>query len=90
MKATIALSVLNESITQFINLARIPVVVSGRLAKVVSIHKIISRVIWRININHLDFTKIILSNKFENFKVISFDIQIFCIIKVNTSFSART
>ncbi len=50
------------------------------------IHKIIARIIWRVNVNHLDLAHIRVLEQFQNFEVITLDIQILCILPVHTFF----
>ena len=48
------------------------------------IHKIIARIIWRVDIYHLNLTHIGVLKQLQNFEVIAFDIEILCMLPVHT------
>ena len=88
MKTAISIAINRELIAKFVSIVdHIPLRRSNN--KIIIINKLISRVIGRININDFNFTKVILTEKLKHFKVITFDIQVFSIIEVDTFFSAR-
>ena len=57
---------------------------------VIRIHKFLPRIVRRININHFDLSRIWLTEKFEHFQIVPFQIQVFGCIPVNAFLFAGT
>ena len=60
------------------------------MAKIIFIDKIISRVVRRIYVNHLDFAQVVLTKKFQHLQIVSLYVEIFGVIEINALFPART
>lgn len=88
MKTSITIKVFYKSISRIIKLPTIFKIFICTLYKVILVHKIISRIIRWVNINHLDFSKISFLQQLQHFKVVALDIKIFSIIKIYTSTTA--
>ena len=58
MKLTICIGVLAEAVTQFVHTAGFEVFFGGSTGKVIVIHKVIARIIRRVDINHLHLTHV--------------------------------
>ena len=58
MKTSIRIHVLDIFITQFIYCSRSLSILISRHRKIIMINKVITRIVRRININHLNLTKI--------------------------------
>ena len=58
------------------------------LRKVIVINKVVTRVIRRVNINHLDFAKISLTDNFQYIKVVTLDVEILRVVEVHTFLTA--
>ena len=58
------------------------------LRKVIVVNKVVTRVIRRININHLDFAKISLTDNFQYIKVVTLNVEILRVVEVHTFFTA--
>ena len=86
MKATVAFGVLHHTVTFFIKLTTVSKVFICVLGEVILIHKVVTRVVRRVNVNHLDFSKIGFLQEFQHFKVVTLDIEVFggnCFIFTN-------
>ena len=79
MKSPIAFTILHHPISIFISLPTIIRIIRSTLRKVIFIDKVITGIIWRIDINHFDLTKICLLQELQGIKVIAFDVDIFAI-----------
>ena len=88
METAVALGVLHHTIAIFIVLSTVSKVLIHVLSKVVLIHKIVTRVVRRINVNHLDFTKIGFLQQLQHFKVVTLNIEVFGGIKVHAASAA--
>ena len=60
------------------------------LRKVIVINKIVTRVIRGVNINHLDFAKISLTDNFQYIKVVALNVEILRVVEVHTFLTAGT
>ncbi len=58
MKPTITFAILHQSISFFICLPAVLCIILVLLRKIIFVNKVISCIIWRININHLYFSQI--------------------------------
>ena len=96
MKTTITFCVWHKPIALIIKLTAVRKIFLCTLCKVVLIHKVISRVIRRIYVNHFNFAEISFLQEFEDFEVVALDIKIFgikatrCTVLTHTFFPART
>ena len=90
MKTSIAIQILHKAISFFVKLTAIIKVFFRTLSKIILVYKIISCIIRRINIDHLYFSKVCLLKQFQYFQIISLDIKILCMIKINTFLPTRT
>ena len=90
MKTSIRIHVLDIFIAQFINCSRSLSILIGRHCKVIMINKVITRIVRRININHLYLTQIRLLEKFKHFEVITLNIKVLGIIPIHTILLYRT
>ena len=88
MKTSITLRILHHTVTVLVKLSAIFKIFFCTLSEIIFIHKIISRIIRWVNINHLYFAKICFLQKFQHFKIIALNIKIFCIIKIYTATTA--
>ena len=59
------------------------------LREVVVIDEVIAGVIRRVNIDHLDFTKIVLAENFQHIKIITLYVKIFCVPEIFRCFQIR-
>lgn len=61
-----------------------------KFCKVIVIdNKLVTDIIGRINVNHLDPTEVGLAENFEDIEIIAIDVEIFGCIEVNRFFAAR-
>ena len=59
------------------------------LSKIIIIHKVIARIVRRVNINHLYLAKIGFAKHLQHLKVIPFDIEVLCVVEIHTLFATR-
>lgn len=90
MEPSVALCVGYQSITIIILLAATLNIVIRGLYEVIFIYKVIPRVVRRINVDHFHLAKIIFTQQFQDIKIVAFYIQILCLIKIHTIFTAWT
>ena len=90
MEASVAVEVLDKSVALLVVLSANFGVVLGRHSKIILIHKVVACVVWGVNVYHLDLAKIGLAEQFENIKVITLDIEVLRIIKINRLFLIGT
>lgn len=76
MESAIALRILFQPVTLFIKLTTASKIALSILCKVILINKIISRVIGRVNVDHLDLAQIGFLQQLQHIQVVSLDIQI--------------
>lgn len=88
MEASLIFCVLTESISFFIPVSCIIVFIRHRI--IIQVHKIIARVIWRVNIYHLDLAYIGILEQFQHFEIIALDIEILRGVPIYRLFLART
>ena len=74
MVTTIGIRILDKAITQFIHISSGFIFLFLRTGKVIVIHKVIPRIVRRININHLHLTEIRLLEQFQHFEVVALNI----------------
>ena len=90
MKTPVAFCIGNEAVSFFVLLSAIVHILTSCLREVIVIHEIITRVIWRVDINHLHFAQIVLAKKFQHLQVVAFNIEVLRIVKVYTLLTTRT
>ena len=90
MKTSIRIHVLDIFITQFIYCSRSLSILISRHRKIIMINKVITRIIRRININHLYLTQIRLLEKFKHFEVITLNINVLGVVPIHTILLYRT
>ena len=89
MEPSVALCIGYQAIAVFVILTTVPDVVISRLSEIILIHKVVACVVRRIYIDHLDFSEIVLTKKLKDIKVVSLDIEVLCVVKVNALLSTR-
>ncbi len=93
MKASVTFSIalhwVNQLVAVFIKGSACSLEITTRLCKIVVINEIISCVIGRVYINHLDLSEIIFSENFQYVKVVTLDIEIFGVPKIFGSIQIR-
>ena len=90
MEPPIVLCICYQMISHIILLTATLNIIISRLCKIILIHEVIASVIRRIDINHLDLAKVVLTQKLQYIKVVTFYVEIFSIVEVHTFLSART
>ena len=90
MKTSIRIHVLDIFIAQLIYCSRSLSILISRHRKIIMINKIITRIVRRININHLYLTQIRLLEKFKHFEVITLNIKVLCVVPIHTILLYRT
>ena len=90
MKFTICLCVLNHPVTLFIEDPSSLIFFTLRAMKVIMIHKIITCIIWRVNINHLDLAHIGVLEQFQHFEVVALDVKVLGLLPIHTFLRTRT
>ena len=88
MKTTVAFGVLYHTIAILIELSTVGKVFIRALSKIIFIHKVISRVVWRVYVNHLDFAEVGFLQELKHFKVIALNVEVFGSIKVPAAAAA--
>lgn len=72
MEPSIVFGICYQMVSNIILLPAILNIVISRLYKIILVHEVIAGVIRRIDINHLDLTKVVLTQKLQNIKVVAF------------------
>ncbi len=85
MKTTVAFGVLHHTVAFFIKLTTVSKVFICVLGEVILIHKVVTRVVRRINVNHLDFTEIGFLQQLQHFKVVTLNIEVFGSVKIHAA-----
>ena len=89
MEAPVAIRIGYQTIPLIILLTAVFYIVICGLCEIILIHEVIPGVIRRIDIDHLHLAKIVLTQKFQDVKVVSLDIKVLSVVKVNTLLAAR-
>lgn len=89
MESPVVLCICNQTVAVIIPLAAVPDIVICRLREIILVNKVVACVVRRIYIDHLDLAEIVLTKKLKDVKVVSLDIKILCIVKVDTLLPAR-
>lgn len=96
MKTPITLGVGHKAVAFFIILTAIIHIVRRTLGKIILIDKIVTRIIRRINVDHLDLAQIGFLQELQHFQIIALDIKVLtvktagCAILANTVGHHRT
>ena len=88
METPITFCILNKPIALFVELPAIGKILIRTLSKVILINKVVSCVVRRINVDHLDFAKIGFLQQLQHFEVVALDIEVFGGVKVHTFLTA--
>ena len=88
METTIALGVLHHTVAVLIVLPTIGKILIRTLSKVILVYKVVSCVIRRINVDHLDFAEIGFLQELQHLKIIALNIEVFGGIKVHAASAA--
>ena len=80
------LVVLQDHIPVFIEHPALVSELAGGLAEVILIDKVVASVVRRIDVDHLDLSKIVLPKKFEHLKVVTLNVEIPGVVEVHTAF----
>ena len=88
MEPSVTICVLTKTVSFLVPIAFI--IFLCRLRKIIMIHKVISRVIRRVYVYHLDLAHIGVLKQLQNFEVIALDIEILCRVPIHTLLGART
>ena len=79
MKPSIALQILYHSVSFYIPLPAVFIIFFYTLIEIIFINKVIPRIVRRIDVYHLYFSKICFPQNFQGVEVITFDVYIFAI-----------
>ena len=96
MKTTVALSIGHHPIAFFIILTAVPHIFVSTLGKIVLIDKVITRIVRRVNVDHLDFAQIGFLQELQHFQIIALDVEVLavkatgCAVLTNTVGHHRT
>ena len=83
------LVVLQDHIPVFIEHPALVSELAGGLAEVILIDKVVASVVRRIDVDHLDLSKIVLPKKFEHLKVVTLNVEIPGVVEVHAALSVR-
>ena len=89
METSIAFSISNELVSFFVILPTIVNILLLILIKVVVIHKVITCIVRRININHLHLTQIVFTKQFQHLQVITLYIEVLRVVEIYALFTTR-
>lgn len=73
MESSICLWIRNELVLEFVIFAIVYFI--GRFSEIIMINKIVSSVVWRINVDELDFAGVVFAQEFQCVEVVSLDVQ---------------
>ena len=88
METTVTLGVLYHTVAVLVKLPAVSKVLIRALGKVILIHKVITGVVRRINVDHLDFAEIGFLQELQHFEVVALNIEVFGGIKVHAASAA--
>ncbi len=89
MEFSIRFCVFNHSVTLFIEYSRLFIFFTLCTVEVIMIHKIIARVIWRVNINHLDLAHIGVLKQLQHFEVVALYVEVLGLVPIHAFFGTR-
>lgn len=90
METSTRLSILDIFVSKIISCSACLVILIGRHGKIIMIHEVIPRVIWRVDINHLHLTEIRLLKQFQHFEVVALDIEVLRSVPIHAILLDRT
>ena len=76
MEAAIAVQVLHQAVAFLIKLPAVGQILLCALGKIILIHKVISSVVRRVDIDHLHLAQIGFLQQLEHFQVVPFDVEV--------------
>ena len=76
VETAVAVEVAAKAIALFVHIASRKILFFDGMGKIIVIHKVVTRIIRWVNINHLHFTHIALLQEFEHPKVIALDVEV--------------
>ena len=79
MKAAIAFGVCHHTVAFFIVLAAVAHVILSALCKIILVDKVIARIVWRINVDHLDLAQIGFLQELQHFQIIALDVEVLAV-----------
>ena len=59
------------------------------IKEIIMIHKIIARVIWRVNVYHLDLAHVGVLKQLQDFEVVALDIEVLCRVPIHALLGTR-
>ena len=90
MKPPVGVCVFEKPIVILIEKSRFFIIICTRNGKIITINKVIAGVVRRVNINHLDLTEVAFLQKFQNFQVVTLNVEVFGGVPIHAFFLART
>ena len=90
MVTTIGVRILDKTITKLIHISSKQVFLSLRTGKIIMIHKVITRVIRRVDINHLHLAEIRFLQQFQHFEVVALNIEVLRSVPIHAILLDRT
>ena len=90
METSTRLSVLEIFVSQFIHSATCLVILFRRHSKIIMIDKVVTRIIGRVDIDHLHLAHIRTLQQFQHFEVVALDIEVFGIVPIQGILHHRT
>ncbi len=90
MVSTIRIRIFDKAITQFIHISSKQVFLRLRTGKIIMIHKVIPRIIRRVDIYHLHLTEIRLLEQFQHFEVVALNIEVLRSVPIHAILLDRT
>lgn len=88
VETPVAFGVGYETIPQLVKLTGVLKISRFGFCEIVFIHKIVARVVRRVDVYHLDFMQVCLLKAFEDIKIVALDIEIVCLVEVQAFFPA--
>ena len=79
MEAAVAFGVCHHAVAFFVILTAIIHIVRRTLGKIVLIDKVITRIVRRVNVDHLDFAQIGLLQELQHFQIIALDVEVLAV-----------
>ena len=76
MKTTIALRICHHAVPFFVILTAVAHIILGALCKIILVDKVIARIVWRINVDHLDLAQIGFLQELQHFQIIALDVEV--------------
>ena len=90
MEAAIALGVLHHAVALRVELPAVGKVFVRTLGEVVLIHEVVSRVVGRIDVDHLDLAEVGLLQQLQHLEVVALDVEVLRRVEVHALLAAGT